>query len=266
MLFSNVIIKKTKEEIIMVWWQNILIVVVFSIVLFYLYLRLLSKGSAGEFVVKLVLIFLNKNEYKKFHDITIQDNDKTVQIDHLIISKYGVFVVETKNYSGTIYGNENASHFYKYNHQKKYEFYNPIKQNYGHIFALKNVLGDYKYISAVVFSGYATKLKIESTSFVGYIGDLPRYIKSFKEELYSEEQVTEIANKIKSLSLKNVLLKSKHVKDIKERMEVYDEKVAQMICPKCGNVLVVRNGQYGKFIGCSLYPNCKFKKKIVDKL
>lgn len=243
-------------------WQILLIVVVGALCLFYLYIKILSKGGAGEFVVKLVLVFLNKNKYKKLHNITIQDNNKTIQIDHLVISKYGVFVIETKNYSGTIYGNETANHFYKYNHQKKYEFYNPIKQNYGHIFALKNVLGDYKYVSAVVFSGLATKLKVESKSYVGYIGDLSRYIKSFKEEIYTKEQITEIRNKLKSLSLKGIFLKSKHIKGIKQRMEVYDEKVEQMICPKCGSQLIERRGQYGKFLRCSSYPNCKFKKSL----
>lgn len=245
-------------------WQILLIVVVGVLCLFCLYVRTLSKGAAGEFVVKLVLIFLNKHNYKKLYNITLQDNDKTIQIDHIVISKYGIFVIETKNYSGTIYGNEMASHFYKYNHKKKYEFYNPIKQNYGHIFALQNVLGDYKYVSAVVFSGYATKLKIESKSFVGYIGDLQRYIKSFKEEIYTEEQITEIANKLKVLSLHGLFLKSKHIKGIKQRMEVYDEKVNNMVCPKCGSKLVERSGQYGKFLGCSSYPNCKFKKNIVE--
>lgn len=243
-------------------WQIILIIVTSAILLFYFYIKTLSKGGAGEFAVKFSLMFLNKNKYKKLNNITIQDKDKTIQIDHIVVSKYGIFVIETKNYSGTIYGNETANNFYKYNHGKKYEFYNPIKQNYGHIFALKNILGEYKYISAVVFSGYATKLKIESKSFVGYIGELPKYIKSYKEEIYTEEQVMEIADKIKSYALKGLFLKSRHIKGIKQRMEVYDEKVQNMICPKCGSKLVKRSGQYGNFLGCSSYPKCKFKKNI----
>lgn len=229
-------------------------------VLFALYLKSLSKGAAGEFGVKVVMLLLNKNKYKKFHNITVSDGDKTVQIDHIVISQYGIFVVETKNYSGAIYGNETASHFYKYNHGKKYEFYNPIKQNYGHIFALKNVLGDYKYVSAIVFSGYG-KLKVESKTFVGYIGDLPKFIKTYKEKIYSETQVDEIAEKLKELSLKGLFVNHKHVKEIQERKQMFQEKISNNICPKCGSLLVERRGQYGKFLGCSSYPKCKFLQK-----
>ncbi|HEY8419508.1 MAG TPA: NERD domain-containing protein [Clostridia bacterium] len=244
-------------------WQIILIGFVFVLGLFCLYIRVLSKGEEGEFAVKLVLLLLNKRKYKKFHNVIFKDDDKTIQIDHLIFSKYGIFVIETKNYSGTIYGSENAHYFYKFNHNKKYEFYNPIKQNFGHIFALKNVLGDYKYISAVVFTGYA-KLKVESKSFVGYVGELPRYIKSFKEEIYSEEQVLEISEKLKALALKGIFINREHIKSVKQRLQEYDEKIENMICPKCGNQLVIRKGQYGEFLGCSAYPDCQFTQKIKE--
>jgi len=49
-------------------------------------------------------------------------------------------------------------------------------------------------------------------------------------------------------------------------MEVFDQKVNNMICPKCGCQLVERSGIYGKFLGCSAYPNCNFKKNITEKI
>lgn len=244
----------------MILGHKLLIIFVALLFLFYLYTKTLSKGGAGEFAVKFVFIFLRNSTYKKFHNITIKDNDKTVQIDHLIISKYGIFVIETKNLSGTIYGNENASHFYKYNHKKKYEFYNPIKQNYGHIFALRNTLGDYNYISVVLFSGNAN-LKVKSKSFVGHIGSLPTYVKLFKKVVLSDSEVVEIVKKLKEISLKGVFVKSNHIKSVKQRIADYEKKIDKRICPKCGGRLVVRNGKYGKFTGCSSYPKCNFKKK-----
>lgn len=240
-------------------WQIALIVAVGLLGGFLFYLKALSKGEMGEFVARLVIKFLGKN-YKSFHDVTFNDGEKTVQIDHLIVSAYGIFVVETKNYTGTIYGKENYDKFIKYSGNKKYEFYSPIKQNAGHIFSLKKVLGAYKYISVVVFSGLA-KLKIESQTFVGYIGDMSRYIKQFKEIVLSQNETDEICQKINQFSLKGSKVHKRHVDDIKERMEEYNTKLRKNICPKCGGNLVLRKGQYGEFYGCSNYPRCKFIKR-----
>lgn len=238
----------------------ILIAVVAALCCLALFLKLLSKGSAGEFAVKLMFLFLNK-EYHKFSDITIKDGEKTVQIDHIVVSKYGIFVIETKNYTGAIYGSDNSNKFIKYSHKKKYEFYSPIKQNKGHIYALSNVLGQYKYVSIVAFSGYA-KLKVESQSFVGYIGDMIKYIKSFKEEAIPESEINNICKKIKEISIKGLKTKREHVKNVRKRVEEYDNAINNMICPKCGGNLILRKGQYGEFYGCSNYPKCKFKKSI----
>lgn len=54
-------------------------------------------------------------------------------IDHVVISKYGVFVIETKNYRGWIIGNEKSEYWTQVIYKRKERLYNPIKQNYGHI-------------------------------------------------------------------------------------------------------------------------------------
>lgn len=239
-------------------WEIVLVVIVAVLAIAVLYLKLLSKGAAGEFAVKLVLKFLGK-EYQAIHNLTFNDGEKTVQIDHLIISSYGVFVIETKNYSGTIYGQENSEKFTQYIGKQKNEFYSPIKQNRGHIYSLKKVLGEYKYISLIAFSGNS-KIKVKSDTFVNYIGKINKYIKSHKEKVISEEQKKEILGKIDSVALKGIRVHRQHVKDIKTRMKTYDEKIENMICPKCGGKLLNRKGQYGDFLGCSNYPKCKFKK------
>lgn len=48
-----------------------------------------------------------------------------------------------------------------------------------------------------------------------------------------------------------------HVNNIK--MQKWN--VEHGICPRCGGTLVLRNGKYGEFLGCSNYPKCKFIKK-----
>ncbi len=43
-------------------------------------------------------------------------------------------------------------------------------------------------------------------------------------------------------------------------MKIRESKIAKESykCPRCGGVLVRRNGKYGEFIGCSNFPKCRF--------
>ena len=46
-------------------------------------------------------------EYYRLNNITLPlANGGSTQIDHIIVSVHGIFVIETKNYKGWIYGNE----------------------------------------------------------------------------------------------------------------------------------------------------------------
>ena len=63
------------------------------------------KGVIGEFIVNVsAKLMLDKNEYHLIKNVTLPTEDGTTQIDHIIASVYGVFVVETKNMKGWIFG------------------------------------------------------------------------------------------------------------------------------------------------------------------
>ncbi|PFC06082.1 nuclease-related domain-containing protein, partial [Bacillus cereus] len=64
----------------------------------------------------------------------------TTQIDHIVIAETGVFVVETKNYEGWIYGNEKAARWTQGIFRKKSSFQNTFRQNYKHIKAIEWVM------------------------------------------------------------------------------------------------------------------------------
>lgn len=98
------------------------------------------KGDIGELVVAKFLKNLDKSKYKVIHDIKLinpTSHTKASQIDHLVVSKYGIFAVETKAYKGKIYGKEYSRNWSQYLGNKKYDFMNPISQNYGHIKSLR---------------------------------------------------------------------------------------------------------------------------------
>lgn len=94
------------------------------------------------------------SDYKIFKDVLIRNSYGTSQVDHLIVSPYGIFVVETKNYKGWILGGENSDKWTQNIWGNKYQLANPIRQNYGHIKALQNALPQFvsnQYISIIVF-------------------------------------------------------------------------------------------------------------------
>ena len=64
-----------------------------------------QKGKQGELIVRDILSHLPE-EYHVLHDIILKTEKGTTQIDHVVISRYGVFTIETKNYRGEIYGDD----------------------------------------------------------------------------------------------------------------------------------------------------------------
>jgi len=215
-------------------------------------------GFFGEFWVKRELRKLN-NDYKIINDVMIRTIDgRTHQIDHLVISKYGIFVIETKQYNGYLIGNDYDKKWQFKTYRKTYYINNPVHQNYGHIQALKEVLNiqEEKLIPIVCISSNA-KLRINSNVVVR-ITKLLDKIKSYNNQIiYNEE---EIYNQINNLNILDKKERRQHVKNAKQIKKIKEIEITNK-CPKCGGELVERNGIYGKFIGCSNYPRCRFIKR-----
>jgi len=49
------------------------------------------------------------------------------------------------------------------------------------------------------------------------------------------------------------------------KVAVVDEEIDRD-CPECGGPLVIRWGRYGKFIGCSNYPKCRYTEPLLEKI
>ncbi len=111
-------------------------------------------GELGEHKIEVQLRqFSNGNRY--FNDLLIVNpRSKTgyAQIDHVLITTYAIFVIETKNYKGFIRGKREDS---SWRVNSKYNMYNPLRQNRTHINVLKRLLkecGDLRFISVVSFT------------------------------------------------------------------------------------------------------------------
>lgn len=220
------------------------------------------KGKIGEGIVNFSnAIMLDKNVYIPIKNVTIKLADgSTTQIDHILVSVYGIFIIETKNMKGWIFGGEHQKEWTQKNYKKNYKFQNPLHQNHRHIKALEEVLElpFSKFISVIVFAGDCTfKTPMPQNVFAGasYI----RYITSFKQEILSYSQIEQIINKLQDSSLKKGFKTDKiHVDNLKHRKETEALKNTT-VCSKCGSTMVLRkNRQTGEeFFGCSNYPRCK---------
>ena len=218
------------------------------------------RGFMGEFWVKIELNKLPKEKYIVLNNIMIRSSKGSHQIDHIVVSKYGIFVIEMKNYYGLITGDEYKDKWTQHLGKNKYYFNNPIHQNYGHIKALEELLqmDNDKFISIICISNQANvKVTAKNVTQLDFLNGL---IKSYNTEII-DENLVEIKNKIESGNISDKGARKEHVRNIKTTLKETENKIEDNICPKCGGKLVERNGKYGKFIGCSNYPKCRYIAK-----
>lgn len=237
--------------------------VILAIAILFAFLHPTIRGQAGEVNVAARLKALPKSDYTVFNDLLIQRGEYSSQIDHVVVSKYGVFVIETKNYKGMVYGGEYSEHWTQNIWGNKYKLYNPILQNQGHVKALKAYLGvrNFPFISVITFSSRGTVKVNANENFVMYYSDITYFIKQQKLILLSEEEtqfVIQMLNKLPKFSRKD---KQKHIENVRFREYKSQKAVFNKKCPRCGGSLVPHTGQYGNFYGCSNYPRCKYTTK-----
>lgn len=246
-------------------FNQISIVIGIACILLVTVFRSQYKGKIGEYVTAKFLYKLDESKYRIMNDIKIENpsnNTKTSQIDHLVVSKYGIFAIETKAYKGKIYGKEYSRNWTQYLGSKKYEFMNPILQNYGHIKAiealLEEVYPNMKYFSIIAFSPEANLKDVEvKDAKLCRISQVAKLIEELSvEEIFNEEDLEKIVGIINSN--KSHQTDFSHVMDINKIKKENEKKIEEGICPKCGGKLVEREGKYGKFLGCSNFPKCRF--------
>ncbi|QTP58323.1 nuclease [Billgrantia antri] len=219
------------------------------------------KGLFGEAFVKLIAwVRLPADEYRGVHNVTLPTPDGTTQIDHVLVSRYGIFVIETKHMTGWIFGSEQQAQWTQKLYRKTFKFQNPLRQNYKHVKALEALLDvPLEAIhSVVVFSGSAVfKTSMPDNVTIG--GGYVRYIKSFREPVLNDFQVQEALERIETGRLApSRETHRQHVKQLKARFESSSDRA----CPKCGSAMVLRTSKRGanagnQFWGCSAYPKCR---------
>ena len=223
-------------------------------------------------------------------------NDGTTEIDVMMICSKGIFVFESKNYSGWIFGSEDQKNWYQTlrrgkGKSRKEQFYNPIMQNQTHIKYLKELVGENILMKSIItFSNRCTlkSIKVKSND-VNVINR--RYVKKVVKKIYSQtteeilsvEQIKEIYDKVYPYTQVCEAVKVQHIADIQknnklveevsiaeniensslDNMKTVDEvkdEVQNMKCPKCGNELILRTAKRGVNTGNKFYGCSNYPK------
>ncbi|WP_449284582.1 nuclease-related domain-containing protein [Marinobacter sp. PE14] len=208
------------------------------------------KGHLGEFIVNAsARLFLDKDHYHLIKNVTLPTEDGTTQIDHIIVSRYGVLVVETKNMKGWIFGSPKQRQWTQKIYRHSQKFQNLLHQNYKHVKTLQSLLGlhDEQVFSLIVFVGDST-FKTEMPKNVTQGGGYIRFIKSLTEQKLSDAEAQDVVEKIQSgrlaASFQTCREHTAHVKDI-----VVRKKNSGLRCLKCQREMVQRVVSEGKTSG-----------------
>lgn len=199
-----------------------------------------------------------------------KDDGGTSEIDLIYITQKGIFVIESKNYSGWIFGNSKDQYWTQsLPDGTKNRFYNPIKQNQIHLKWLRQFLKqDITLYSFIVFS---ERCELKKVTF-----DEPNVDVMNRDELYatvrdvwnqapdtlSGEMVEQLYEMLEPLTHADSATKQAHIDAIQE-----NKQAAEALCPQCGAKLILRTAKKGvnagnQFYGCSAFPKCRYTRNI----
>ena len=193
-------------------YKYIIIALILSII-FIILSSTVFKGFFGELAVKIHLKRLIKKNNYLINNLIIEIDNKSNQIDHIIISNKGIFCIETKNYSGTIYGDDKRKEWTQvFNYGKqKYSFYSPVIQNKNHIKALNTVFNkDYNIYNIVIF--YKNQIDKIDSKYVYTIKSFKKYYNSLSNSIsdLEKEEIYQLLLNIKNNQISN----KQHIKNI----------------------------------------------------
>ena len=226
-----------------------------------------DKGEFGEFASEYVLnnMALTDLSYiRTIHNVYLDNSGMSTELDVIAITEKGIFVLESKNYSGWIFGSYDSQKWTQsFQNGEKNSFYNPIKQNAAHIKKLAQFLnlGLQFFYSYIVFSNRCEFKNIPVGIERIKVIHREQLLWCMKKELktginiFSREDIDAIYNRLLPLTQKTIFEKQQHVDEVRNLK-------SGNFCPFCKKELVLRHGQWGDFYGCSGYPKCKFTRKI----
>ncbi|QIZ62532.1 nuclease-related domain-containing protein [Acinetobacter indicus] len=167
------------------WW---LLLILLGLSLLRVFLPDL-KGKIGEWAVLRQAKQHLDERYILLNDLTLPDQDGgTTQIDHVLLSPFGIFVIESKNYKGWIFGSARQKMWTQKIYKKSYKFQNPLHQNYKHTQVLSHLLADLlepEHLHSLVVFMPGCEFKTEMPKQVFQGAGWVNYVQEFQTEVIS---------------------------------------------------------------------------------
>lgn len=217
------------------------------------------KGFWGEKKTAIELALdLDPTIYRRVDDLVLPAKRGSSQIDHVIVSVFGIFVIETKNIDGAIFGEETQPQWRRVLNQKTKLFPNPLRQNYGHVLSLAEFLElPLTVFHSIVFFNGNCEFKTYMPPNVLLVG-LSSYILRVDQPVFGQQQVVQFEQKLRSTK-KDGLTKKDHVLFLKRRY------LSLSFCPKCGSPLVRKTLKEQAVVSCSSFPRCRYTRRLPHK-
>lgn len=241
------------------------------------------KGWIGERRLHGELMLLPASRYHVLGNLTLPTADGSTQIDHVVVSPHGVFVIETKNYDGWIFGKAHDKQWTQKFHRRSHAFQNPLRQNHKHLRTLAELveLDERALFSLVVFVGRA-EFKTAMPPNVVKLDGCRAAIAEKTATLLDQAEVARVLARIQSGRLEpNRRTHAAHVRHLKEKHganaapsvapaappapATMDVPVAPApACPRCGAALDTLTYKTGprlglSFQGCVRFPACAYR-------
>ena len=161
--------------------------------------RVYQLQNQGETAVRRTIAkAFGAPDYHMMNSVTVPTRDGTTQIDHILVSRFGIFVIETKHYGGAVYATPTAATWTQAFAKSKFKFQNPIFQNYKHIKAIQSLLhflpADAVH-SVVVFTGDA-QFKTPRPEGVFLLSEVVSHIKGFNTDVLTREHLESCVGRI----------------------------------------------------------------------
>ncbi|WP_052749095.1 nuclease-related domain-containing protein [Arsukibacterium ikkense] len=137
------------------------------------------------------------------------------EVDHLVLSPYGIFVIEVKNYQGWIFGSEHQPNWTVQHFRRKHSFQNPLLQNNKHTAAVKFALSlsmhDSSLVKSVVAFSDRAEFRTPLPAQVCYIRQVAAYIQQFTQPCFSDEQLRQFAARLNLAAESKKILSKLHM-------------------------------------------------------
>jgi len=179
------------------------------------------RRNVGEALVANAIAAGFKRQHVLLNNVTLQNAAASVQIDHLLVADTGIFVIETKHYTGWIFGNPSDRHWTQVIYRFRSKFRNPIHQNYGHMKAVQSLftLPMEAYFSVVVFTGEA-ELKSDFGPEVLRLHELIPYLTTNRPAIFDERKIAYVVGRIEMQRMRrSVETDEYHLNSVRRRID-----------------------------------------------